>query len=83
MKLDNSFVNPLGGDDAGVDETITGAVVSLAHALGLKVMGEGVETGEQLEHLRILGCAIGQGYYFSKPLSRKEMNALLDENPRW
>jgi EAL domain-containing protein (putative c-di-GMP-specific phosphodiesterase class I) len=35
------------------------------------------------EHLRVLSCDIEQGYYFSKPLPREEMDTLLDENPRW
>lgn len=64
LKIDRSFVAEL---DAGGTHTIAGAVISLAHALGLQTVAEGVETPEQLEDLRALGCDLAQGYLFSKP----------------
>ena len=82
LKLDNSFIGDLGGD-GGAGATITGAVVSLAHALDLRVVGEGIETAEQLQSLKDLGCDMGQGYYFSRPLTREGMDNLLAENPAW
>jgi EAL domain-containing protein (putative c-di-GMP-specific phosphodiesterase class I) len=45
-----------------------GAVISLAHALGMRVIAEGVETAEQLDILRALNCDWIQGFYFSTPL---------------
>jgi len=66
LKVDKSFVDNLGSDPGGV--AIVGAVVSLAHSLGLRVIAEGVETAQQLEQLRALGCDLAQGYLFSPPV---------------
>ena len=66
LKIDRSFVQDLGknlGDNAIVE-----AVVNMARALALRVVAEGVETEEQLEILRELGCDEHQGYLFSRPL---------------
>jgi EAL domain-containing protein (putative c-di-GMP-specific phosphodiesterase class I) len=52
-------------------------VVDLANAMGLVAVAEGVETKEQLARLRILGCQIGQGFYFSHPLPAGEFGELL------
>jgi EAL domain-containing protein (putative c-di-GMP-specific phosphodiesterase class I) len=58
-------------------------VISLAHALEMRVVGEGIGTAEQLESLRALGCDLGQGYHFSGPLPEREMDELLAKNPRY
>jgi EAL domain-containing protein (putative c-di-GMP-specific phosphodiesterase class I) len=65
LKVDKSFVDGL-GHDHGTE--IVAAVVNLAHALGLEVVAEGVETPAQLEALRELGCDFAQGYLFSRPM---------------
>jgi diguanylate cyclase (GGDEF)-like protein/PAS domain S-box-containing protein len=65
LKVDRSFVQGLGQDSE--DSAIVAAMVSLAHALGLSAIAEGVETAEQLEHLRRLECDLAQGYYFGEP----------------
>ena len=65
LKIDRSFVDGLGTD--ADDHAIVGAVVSLAHALGLSVVAEGVETTSQLNELRRLGCDSAQGYLLGRP----------------
>jgi diguanylate cyclase (GGDEF)-like protein len=66
LKLDRSFISDLATRaDA---RTLTLAIITLAHNLGLKVVAEGIETQEQLGFLRDNGCDQGQGYYFSPPL---------------
>jgi len=75
VKIDKSFVDGLG--EKPEDTAIVKAVISLARALGLRTVAEGIETSEQLERLRDLGCELGQGYYFSGALPAYEANALL------
>jgi diguanylate cyclase (GGDEF)-like protein/PAS domain S-box-containing protein len=80
MKIDRSFVR-----DATVDRdhaAIVEAVVSLARAMKLKVVAEGVETREQLEALRRYGCDMVQGYLFSKPVSTEDITRMLREGKR-
>jgi EAL domain-containing protein (putative c-di-GMP-specific phosphodiesterase class I) len=52
----------------------------LAHALGLEVVGEGVETAEQAGWLREMGCDMGQGSYFSRPLPPGEVTEFLGKD---
>jgi diguanylate cyclase (GGDEF)-like protein/PAS domain S-box-containing protein len=66
LKIDKSFVEELGSSHQG--EEIVLAVINLAHALGLEVVAEGVETERQLEVLQRLHCDFAQGYLFSKPV---------------
>ena len=65
LKIDRSFVEELGV--SGETETIVSAVIGLAHALGLSVVAEGVETTQQLEVLQSFSCDLAQGYLFSEP----------------
>lgn len=75
LKVDRSFVGGLGENPE--DTAIVEAVVGLARALDVEVIPEGIETTGQLHRLQALGCQVGQGYYFSKPLSAREASALL------
>jgi EAL domain-containing protein (putative c-di-GMP-specific phosphodiesterase class I) len=75
LKLDRSFVAGLGTDDRTT--TIVAAVTQLAHALSLPVTAEGVETMEQVISLQGLGCEFGQGFLFSRPVTRAAAVALL------
>jgi diguanylate cyclase (GGDEF)-like protein len=65
VKIDRSFVERLGGPPG--DEVLVRAVVQLARSLGLRSVGEGVETSAQLERLREFGCDAAQGFLFGRP----------------
>jgi EAL domain-containing protein (putative c-di-GMP-specific phosphodiesterase class I) len=75
LKIDLSFVENLESDPA--DREIVSAVINLAHALGMKVTAEGVETAGQLAQLTSMGCDMAQGFYFSKPLPSEAIRSLL------
>jgi len=75
LKVDKSFVRDIDSDPD--DAAIVRAIITLGHALGLKVVAEGVETAAHLEYLRLHGCDELQGYYFSRPVPAAEMEALL------
>ena len=66
LKVDRAFVSDLDVD--GTDRTVVNAVVALAHALGLLVVAEGVETPAQLEALREIGCDRAQGFLLARPV---------------
>src|SRR6185437_6564472 len=66
VKIDKSFVSWAGHGGKGAAFART--IAELAHTLGLDVVAEGIETEEQLEAMRELGIAMGQGYYFARPL---------------
>jgi hypothetical protein len=65
IKIDRQFV--AGMIQAPNDRTMVGAIIELAHKLGLTVVAEGVETAEQLAALRELGCDLCQGYFLGRP----------------
>jgi diguanylate cyclase (GGDEF)-like protein len=81
LKIDRSFIDGIKTDDN--DTEIVASIISLAHNLKLEVIAEGVETANQLNFLRQLGCDFGQGYFISKPLDVETSQALLRANPRW
>jgi EAL domain-containing protein (putative c-di-GMP-specific phosphodiesterase class I) len=81
VKVDRAFVDVLVGDDA--EPAVATAVVAMAEALGLTTAAEGIETPEQLEAVRHLGCHLGQGFLFSRPLEPDAFEALLRRRPRW
>jgi diguanylate cyclase (GGDEF)-like protein/PAS domain S-box-containing protein len=66
VKIERRFVAGLLTDHR--DRAIVSAITQLAHDLGLRVVAEGVETAEQAARLRELGCDVGQGYYFGRPM---------------
>ena len=75
LKVDKSFVDGLGRDDD--DTAIVAAVVAMAHALDLCVVAEGVETADQLQRLRTLGCEQAQGYHLARPGPPEAIDTLL------
>jgi EAL domain-containing protein (putative c-di-GMP-specific phosphodiesterase class I) len=81
VKLDRSFVSGIGANER--DTAIVVAVRQLARALGLIVIAEGVETGEQVAALQGIGAEFAQGYHFARPLEREQVDALLDADEPW
>ncbi len=75
LKIDRSFVTGIPQD--GNDCAIAGAIISMAQRLGHRVIAEGVETREQLEFLRSLGCQEIQGHYFSPPVPAAMFESML------
>jgi diguanylate cyclase (GGDEF)-like protein/PAS domain S-box-containing protein len=75
LKIDRSFVAALGTE--GPDSAITEAIIGMARALSLRVVGEGVETEAQLLELRRLGCHHVQGNLLSRPLPAESIGAIL------
>src|SRR5215218_4962150 len=82
LKIDRSFIAGLGRElnGASKDKEITKAMIELTHALGLRVIAEGVETSEQLAQLRNMKCDLAQGNYFSEPLPSEELAVILAED---
>ena len=75
LKIDMSFVRNLRADSN--EAAVVRAIILLGTSLGKEVIAEGVETQEQFEILRELGCAVGQGYFLSRPLAPDAVDALL------
>ena len=67
LKIDRSFVAPLGSEQASRSAAVIGAVLALGRVLGLDVVAEGIETPAQRDALLALGCVYGQGYLFGHP----------------
>jgi diguanylate cyclase (GGDEF)-like protein len=80
LKIDQSFVHHLTSDDT--DSAITRAIVTLGHALKLKVGAEGVQTREQLARLRLFQCDLAQGTLYSEAAPAHEIERLLRAHPR-
>ena len=80
LKIDRAFVRDMITSVNG--DAIVTAIISMAGSLGLRTIAEGVETLEQLKRLRELGATMGQGFYFSPPLSVEAAERLLTEASR-
>lgn len=77
LKIDQSFTRNLTPDSE--DMALCEAIIVMAHKLDMKVIAEGVETLKQRDLLVAAGCDYGQGYFFSKPISANEFEALLQK----
>jgi diguanylate cyclase (GGDEF)-like protein len=75
LKIDRSFVR--GITDVNNGAPLVGGVIAIARGLGLSVVAEGVETHEQRQMLRQLGCRLAQGYLFSMPVTADEIAEML------
>lgn len=80
LKIDQSFVRDIETDTNNL--VLSQAMIVMAHALGLKVVAEGVETAGQLALLRQAGCDYAQGYHFSPPVAAEAFEVLLRNKQR-
>jgi diguanylate cyclase (GGDEF)-like protein len=78
LKIDRSFVGQM--DASHDDKEIVQTIITLGHKLGMRMIAEGIETETQVGLLRELGCELGQGYFFAKPLGSDEATALLESS---
>jgi EAL domain-containing protein (putative c-di-GMP-specific phosphodiesterase class I) len=79
VKIDQTFIAGIGDDPAG--GAIVAAVTELAHALGLAVTAEGVETQMQRDEVSAIGCEFAQGYYYARAMTASTITAQLAEVP--
>jgi len=75
LKIDRSFVRDLVTDSS--DLAIVSAIIAIARHLHIEVIAEGIEAYQQVEILRRLGCTVGQGFLFARPMSADEIVKLL------
>jgi EAL domain-containing protein (putative c-di-GMP-specific phosphodiesterase class I) len=76
VKIDREFVS---GIAAGADEwSLARGIVRLLHSLGRETVAEGIERPEQVAHLVALGCQLGQGFYFARPVPPEAIDAVLE-----
>ncbi len=75
LKIDRSLIDGMLADRGTLDTVEL--IIMLAHKLRLKVIAEGIETLKQFQQLHDLGCDLGQGYFFSKPVEAKEAESVL------
>lgn len=80
LKIDQSFIRDL--NETRGDAVIVRSTIDMSHALGLKVVAEGVEHGETSDLLKAWGCDTLQGYFFSRPLAADAFEAWLERQPR-
>ncbi|HEU4561544.1 MAG TPA: EAL domain-containing protein, partial [Longimicrobium sp.] len=81
LKIDRSFVSGMEFDRRNAQ--LVQAIVGMAHNLGVAVVAEGVESREQLQALRAMGCDYAQGFLFSEPVPVAEAETLMARDPRW
>jgi len=75
LKIDRSFVDKLA--ESKESAAMAGAIISMSETLKLTTIAEGIEEAGQAEVLTAMGCRLGQGYYFARPLDVDEMDAFL------
>ena len=76
LKIDRSFVAGMAANSP--DSALVAAAIAMGRALEMEVVAEGIETAEQAADLRELGCPLGQGFLFSRPLPPEELDELLE-----
>ena len=81
LKIDRSLFR--GGSPKGQAPELVKTIVAFAKDLGKQVVAEGVETAEQLRFIKEIGCGSAQGYFFTPPIDRLALRALLETAPVW
>jgi len=76
LKIDKVFVDKLDGNNA--ENTLVNTIITLARSFGWHTVAEGVESAEQAQKLLSLGCESVQGFYYSKPVTAREIPAVID-----
>lgn len=80
LKIDRTFISRI--EESAADRAIISTIAHLAHALGMKVIAEGVETEAQYALLRASGCDEVQGFLVGRPLSVDQLEHLFDHGPK-
>lgn len=78
VKLDRDFIRNI--SEMSEDEVVAKNIINLTHQLNFKIVAEGIETKEHLEFLKLNSCDYGQGYLFSKPITKEELEKILYRN---
>ena len=81
IKIDRSFVSHM--KPGGRDHEIVNTIISMARGLKMRVVAEGVESPEQLDYLREMGCGYAQGFWMSKPQESAQIEELLRRDLFW
>jgi diguanylate cyclase (GGDEF)-like protein/PAS domain S-box-containing protein len=81
VKVDRAFVDGLGTDPH--DSALVAAIIAMADALQLSVTAEGIETKEQLAHLKLLACGQAQGFFLARPMTASALTQLVNGPHRW
>lgn len=76
LKIDKAFIDKM--DDSDSSKQYVSMIISLGHILGLKVISEGVESQEQLDELKAIGCDYIQGYIWGKPMPPEKVSKLME-----
>lgn len=77
LKIDKSFIDKINHSSEGA--AVARAIITMGDTLRLRTIAEGIETADQTAALQRMGCELGQGYLFAKPLSKDDMNLFLNE----
>ncbi|MBT3136686.1 bifunctional diguanylate cyclase/phosphodiesterase [Alteromonas sp. ALT199] len=75
LKIDRIFINTLGIEES--DDSLVSAIINIAESLGMKTVAEGIENKAALDKLKSMGCNLGQGYYWSKPVPASEIERFM------
>lgn len=75
LKIDRSFIKQIFSEKSSSE--IVRTIVNMAQSLNMEVVAEGIETAEQSAHLQALGCRVGQGYFYARPMAPDAVSAML------